>query len=172
MASVTYWAQPVQSAEPRLWIGFAACVDRPLQGQGLIDRGQALRLSQLCAPYAMYAKVDGLRGSLLEEVLMYAVIRKIRMRSVDEAGRRAIDGLGPVLKQSSGFIGYHIVKFGSDTGGSISLFESREAAQAAHAKAMSWIRENLADLTDGEPEVVEGEVLGSVVADKKAAVAA
>jgi hypothetical protein len=103
---------------------------------------------------------------------MYAVIRKLRMRSVDEAARRAVDGLGPILKQNSGFIGYHVVQFGADTGGSISLFETREAAQAAHARAMTWIRENLADLTGGEPEVAEGEVLGSVMSDRKAAVAA
>ena len=103
---------------------------------------------------------------------MYAVIRKLRMRSIDEAGRRAIEGLGPILKQSPGFIGYHVVKFGNDTGGSISLFETREAAQAAHAKALGWIRENLADLTEGEPEIAEGEVLGSVMTEKQAAVAA
>ncbi len=118
------------------------------------------------------AKVLGLRGSFSREALMYAVIRKLRMRSVDEAGRRAIDGLGPILKQSPGFIGYHVVKFGNDTGVSISLFETREAAQAAHAKALGWIRENLAEFTEGEPEIIEGEVLGSVMADKKASVAA
>jgi hypothetical protein len=103
---------------------------------------------------------------------MYAIIRKLRMRSVDEAGRRAIDGLGPILRQCPGFIGYHVVKFGGEAGGSISLFDTREAAQAAQAKAMGWIRENLADLTEGEPEVMEGEILGSVMVDKPAAVAA
>ena len=125
-----------------------------------------------CPLAGFAAKVGELRGSFSQEVLMYAVIRKLRMRSIDEAGRRAIDGLGPILKQSSGFIGYHVVQFGPDTGGSISLFETREAAQAAHARAMTWIREDLADLTGGEPEVAEGEVLGSVMGDRKAAVAA
>ena len=49
-------------------------------------------------------------------------------------------------------------------GGSISLFESKSAAEDAHKKALSWIKSNLADLTDGEPEVMAGEVLAAVTA--------
>jgi hypothetical protein len=94
---------------------------------------------------------------------MYAVIRRIRMRSVSEAARRAADGLGPVLKQSPGFVAYHLIQFGSDSGGSITLFETRAAAEEANQKALAWIRQNLADLADGEPEVLQGEVLASVL---------
>jgi hypothetical protein len=45
----------------------------------------------------------------------------------------------------------------------VSLFENREAAEAANKKAVAWIKENLADFYDGQPpEVTKGEVLGSI----------
>ncbi|WP_319004864.1 hypothetical protein [Microvirga lenta] len=47
-------------------------------------------------------------------------------------------------------------------GGSISLFENREAALAANEKALAWIRASLTDVIDGEPEITMGEVLATV----------
>jgi hypothetical protein len=100
------------------------------------------------------------------EALMYAVIRKFnQMRSVDEAGRRAAEGLGPMLKKSKGFIAYYVVRFGDQAGGSITLFDTQEAARDAHSKALAWIKTNLADLSEGEPEVMAGEVLASVIGE-------
>jgi hypothetical protein len=94
---------------------------------------------------------------------MYAVIRKIsNMQNMSEAARRAESGLAPILKQQPGFRAYHVLDFGNGAGGSISFFESREAAQAANAKALAWIRENLAEFYTGEPEVTTGEVLVSI----------
>src|SRR3954453_16304013 len=107
-------------------------------------------------------------GQFLREALMYAVVRKFKMRSIDEAGRRAAEGLGPVLKASQGFIAYHVVRFGEEAGGSITLFETQQAAQEAHKKALAWIKSNLADLTEGEPEVMSGEILASVTAQAAA----
>jgi len=50
-------------------------------------------------------------------------------------------------------------------GGSIRLFETADAAQAAHQRAPSWIKENLADGAGGaEPEVSMGEVLAQLTA--------
>jgi hypothetical protein len=97
---------------------------------------------------------------------MYAVLRKFNnMRNIDEAGRRAVDGLGPMLRQMPGFKGYYVFTGGGSVGASFTLFESQEAAQAAHQKALGWIRANLADLYEGEPEIVAGEVLGQVTAE-------
>ena len=43
------------------------------------------------------------------------------------------------------------------------IFDSAETARAAHQQALSWVKENLADLSDGaEPEVTIGEVLAQV----------
>jgi hypothetical protein len=94
---------------------------------------------------------------------MYAVIRHFeRMRSVEEAARRALAGLGPILKEQKGFRGYYVVDTGNDSGLSISLFETREAAETAHQRALEWIGQNLSDLTTEQPRVFAGEVVGSL----------
>ncbi len=94
---------------------------------------------------------------------MYLVIRKFnRMRSVAEAARRAESGLGHLLKQSPGFRGYYVFDAGNGVGGSVTLFDSREAALEANEKALAWIRGSLVDVIDGEPEMTMGEVLAVV----------
>lgn len=94
---------------------------------------------------------------------MYVVIRKFsHMRSVPEAARRAESGIGQILRQSPGFQSYHVFDCGNGTGGSITLFDSREAALAANEKALAWVRASLADLIQGEPEITAGEVLAAV----------
>ena len=53
---------------------------------------------------------------------------------------------------------------GNGVGGSVSLFESREAAEAGNEKAVAWVKDNLADLYDGRPsEVTKGEIVASIV---------
>ena len=94
---------------------------------------------------------------------MYVVIRKLNnMQSVSESARRAEAILGPLLVQTPGFKGYYIFDTGEGVAGSVTLFESREAATAANQQALTWIKENLSHLYEGEPEVVAGEVVGFV----------
>ncbi|MGO4525978.1 hypothetical protein AB4097_14045 [Microvirga sp. 2MCAF35] len=94
---------------------------------------------------------------------MYVVIRKFsKMRSVPEAARRAESGIGQILRQSPGFQGYHVFDCGNGAGGSITLFDTREAALAANEKALTWIRASMADLIQGEPEITAGEILATV----------
>jgi hypothetical protein len=94
---------------------------------------------------------------------MYVIIGKFNhMRSVPEAARRAESGVGQMLKQSPGFQGYYVFDAGNGVGGSVTLFDSREAALAANEKALAWIRASLADLVQGEPEITAGEVLATV----------
>jgi hypothetical protein len=97
---------------------------------------------------------------------MHAVIRKFpTMQNVKEAAKRAETGLGPILKRQPGFKGYYIIQLEGGGGGSISLFDSADAAKAAHQQAMTWIKENLADLSGGaQPEVTIGEVLAHLTA--------
>ncbi|QRM32957.1 hypothetical protein [Microvirga sp. VF16] len=98
---------------------------------------------------------------------MYLVIRKFtHMSSVAEAARRAESGLGQLLKQSPGFLGYYVFDAGDGVGGSVTLFESKEAALAANEKALAWIRGSLVDVINGEPEITMGEVLAVVSAVK------
>ena len=103
------------------------------------------------------------RGLLGREAAMYLVIRKFsRMRTVGEAARRAESGIGKLMKEATGFRGYYIFDAGGGVAGSVTLFETREAAEAANEKALAWIRGSLSDLIDGDPEVIAGEVLAAI----------
>lgn len=94
---------------------------------------------------------------------MYVVIRQFhRIHSMREAARRAESGIGQMLKQSPGFQGYYVFDAGDGGGGSITLFDSQEAAIAANEKALSWIRASLVDLIDGDPDITVGTILAAV----------
>jgi len=96
---------------------------------------------------------------------MYLVIRKFNhVSSVADAARRAESGIGQLLKQSPGFLGYYVFDAGNGVGGSVTMFDTREDATAANEKALAWIRESLMDVIKGEPEVTVGEVLAVVTA--------
>jgi hypothetical protein len=95
---------------------------------------------------------------------MYLVIRKFSgMRTVAEAARRAESGIGMLMKESPGFLGYYIFDAGNGIAGSVTLFDTEQAAKDANEKALNWVRASLIDLIDGEPEVLAGEVLAVVL---------
>ena len=66
------------------------------------------------------------------------------------------------MKACPGFRGYYIFDAGDGVGGSVTLFDTKEAATTANEKALAWIRASLSDLIDGEPEITSGEVLAFV----------
>jgi hypothetical protein len=97
---------------------------------------------------------------------MFVVIRTFRnVRSVPQAVQRAETGIGQIMKKSPGFLSYHV--FGSDDGtcGSITTFTDAASAAEANEKALVWIRASLADLIDGEPSVVTGDILVSLISE-------
>ena len=54
---------------------------------------------------------------------MYLIIRKFGgMRTVREAARRAESGIGQLMKESPGFLGYYIFDAGGGIAGSITPF--------------------------------------------------
>jgi hypothetical protein len=109
--------------------------------------------------------VEGSSSLVQREAIMHLVIRKFNhISSMAEAARRAESGLGQLLKPSPGFQGYYVFDAGDGVGGSVSLFESKEAALAANEKALAWIRGSLVDVINGEPEITMGEVLAVVSA--------
>ncbi len=93
---------------------------------------------------------------------MHVVIRKFgHLRSVPLAAQRAETGLVALLKRMPGFLGYYIFDAGGGVGGSVTFFKDLETAIEANEKALLWMRASIADLTDGEPEIVSGAVLFS-----------
>jgi hypothetical protein len=75
-----------------------------------------------------------------------------------ETARRAESGIGQIVKKVAGFGGYYVFDAGHGTGGSISFFETEEAAVEANEKSLAWIRQSLADQVQGEPEIILGKI--------------
>ncbi len=42
------------------------------------------------------------------------------------------------------------------------MFETPDAAQEAHRRAMDWIKDMLSDFVEGQPEVITGQVVVSI----------
>jgi hypothetical protein len=91
---------------------------------------------------------------------MFMVVRKYGLAGpAGEAARRVEAGLVPLLRRAPGLRAYHAFDGGDGIGGSVSLFESEEAALASNEAAVAWAREALAGLVRGhELEVIAGEV--------------
>ena len=62
---------------------------------------------------------------------MYAVVSNSTIQDFDQATKFLRDEAIPRLSQMPGFISGHWVKLGEDSGASMILFETEEAAQAA-----------------------------------------
>ena len=92
---------------------------------------------------------------------MYASIRMFRsIRSIrDQVTQRVESDLVPKLKQTPGLKSYQIVDAGDGRAASIVFYDNREAAVAGNEKALAWIRQNLSEYYDGEPEALVGEVI-------------
>jgi hypothetical protein len=90
---------------------------------------------------------------------MYAAIRIYsQINDPDEVVRRAKEGFEPILREMDGFRGYYLVDAGDGAGATISLFDSKASAEASSQKAAEWVRENLAGLIEGSPQITTGEV--------------
>ncbi len=96
-----------------------------------------------------------------EQQTIYAVVRRGKPNpgSLKELARRIQNSQMPTIRTIPGFISFTLVSLGNDEGASLSLFETQEAAAEANRFADEWVRQNLADLSPGPPEISEGEVL-------------
>ena len=94
---------------------------------------------------------------------MYIVIRKYtKVRSVEDAARRAKSGIGQILRESHGFGSYYVLDGGEGVGVAVMIFEDRESANAANDKVLEFVQASLHDLNLGEPEIIAGEVLVNI----------
>src|SRR5579884_4207018 len=93
---------------------------------------------------------------------MYAVIRRYSIKDIsdlDEIVRLAEEGFVPLIKQTPGFVAYHLMNAGNNTVVTFSLFHDRSGAEQSTRTAASWVQQNLARYVQGTPEVTSGEVI-------------
>ena len=92
---------------------------------------------------------------------MYAAIRRLKVQPdvFDEVVQRDESGLVPILRSVTGFVEFDLVQVGEDVGVSIIVFETQEQAEEANRRAADWVKQNVAPLVAGPPEIVGvGEV--------------
>ncbi|MBL1377814.1 antibiotic biosynthesis monooxygenase [Zobellella iuensis] len=102
---------------------------------------------------------------------MHASIRryKIRPGAAEELLQRVNQGFAAIISQAPGFIAYYALNAGNDVVVSFSLFDSADNAAASNRLAADWVRENIASLVAGPPEISGGLVTTLITAQSRAA---
>ena len=91
---------------------------------------------------------------------MYVAVRqyKVKVGSMDEIARSAQEGYVPLIRQAPGFVAYYGVVTGSDSLFTVSIFQDQAGADESTRLAADFVRQNLAALFEGPPEITAGEV--------------
>ncbi len=91
---------------------------------------------------------------------MYIAVRryKVKRGSIDEIVRSVSEGFVPLISQASGFIAYYAADAGNDIIFSVSIFRDQAGAEESTQLAADWVKQHLASLVQGPPEVTAGEV--------------
>lgn len=90
---------------------------------------------------------------------MYIAVRryKVKAGSLDEIVRSAQDFVS-LIRQAPGFVAYYGVVTGSDSLFTVSVFQDQAGADESMRLAADWVRQHLAALVEGSPELQAGEV--------------
>ena len=92
---------------------------------------------------------------------MFAVIRRYNTHqgSAEKIVQRVREGFVPLIGKLPGFVSYDVVRSTDGSIVSMSVFESREAAEASNRLASDWVHDNLASLIRTAPVILSGEVM-------------
>ena len=93
---------------------------------------------------------------------MYALIRQyegLDANTRETASRKASLELRPIIAKSPGFVSYELIKpeGKADVVTSISVFDTRDHAEASHKVAEQWVHTNLPSMT--KPSKMAGELV-------------
>jgi hypothetical protein len=89
---------------------------------------------------------------------MHASVRRYRVRDIDPFVSKVEEEFVEQIKEIDGFVGYYVIDGGDGTVASVTVGENATAVADSVRLAASWVRENVADLVEGDPEVTVGEV--------------
>jgi hypothetical protein len=65
-------------------------------------------------------------------------------------------GFVPIISTAPGFVAYYVVDAGNDVVASVSVFQDQSGADESNRMAADWVKENLASLVSGSPEITAG----------------
>ena len=80
----------------------------------------------------------------MEEHVRIAIY-SLKQGTVEEAAELGRRGMLPIFRAQPGFVRYGLVLLDDRSVASVSVWETRDEAEAANASAASWVAENLAD---------------------------
>lgn len=89
---------------------------------------------------------------------MHAAVRRYRTSDVDSLVAKVEDEFVEKVKGVDGFVGYYVIDGGGGDLASVTVGETAGAVEESTRLAAEWTRSSVADLLEGEPEVVAGEV--------------
>ena len=91
---------------------------------------------------------------------MYASIRRYRTSpgGAAELAQRVNQGFVPIVSKAPGFVAYYVVDAGNDVVASVSVFQDQAGAEESNRMAADWVKENIAALVSGAPEITAGMV--------------
>jgi hypothetical protein len=90
----------------------------------------------------------------------YMTIRKYHIlpETGDEFLNRVQTSFVPIIRSMPGFISYDALQVGNDQVVTISVFDAPFSAIDSTPRALRWVQENIAELIQGVPEVMAGQV--------------
>jgi quinol monooxygenase YgiN len=98
-----------------------------------------------------------------KEHAMYAMVtrRRSNPERQEETRRRAADEFFPKLRQAPGFVAFYLVAGEDGVNSAISVWESREQAEAFRPEVQAWSA-TLEELGNRQESITAGEVLAAV----------
>ena len=100
-----------------------------------------------------------------DEALMHASVRRYRVRDIDTLVSKVEDEFVDQVKEIDGFVGYYVIDGDDGTVASVTVGDTAQAVAESVRLAATWVRDSIADLVEGEPEVTVGEVRVSAERD-------
>ena len=92
---------------------------------------------------------------------MYASIRRyegLSRDTIEEVIKRSREGFVPIISASARFISYNFIDSGDGVVATISVFETKAAAEESNKASASWVKEALSEFATKPPEITTGEV--------------
>jgi hypothetical protein len=96
---------------------------------------------------------------------LHASVRQYRVRDIDALVAKVEEEFVDQVREIEGFVGYYVIDGGEGAVASVTVGETADAVAESVRLAAAWVRESLADLVEGEPEVTVGEVRVSAERD-------
>ena len=91
---------------------------------------------------------------------MYASIRRYKTSpgAAAELAQRVNQGFVPIISKAPGFVAYYVVDAGNDVVASVSVFQDQAGAEESNRMAAGWVKQSIARLLMGPPEITAGAV--------------